>query len=311
MYVLRRRTRIEIWAPAKLNLFLEVLGRRADGFHEMETLMASISLFDHLTFTASEHSDLQLSCRWATRVSNSADVETLPTGQDNLVIRALDALRQASGVQAGLSVQLVKRIPTAAGLGGGSSDAAAALVAANLIWNLNWSTQRLSEIAATLGSDIPYFLWGHAAVCRGRGEIIDPLTTSWRQHLVVIRPPEGLSTPTVFRQVEISPTPNRIEPMLACLRGRRDREIASHLFNRLQPAAARVSPWIKRLQSEFDRLDVQGHQMSGSGSSYFGLCHSARHANRVSKLLQSRCPGYVFPTRTLPGVFERCTGSNN
>merc|ERR1712188_248964 len=99
---------------------------------------------------------LQLSCRWATRVSNSADIEVLPTGQDNLVIRALDALRQASGVQAGL--------------GGGSSDAAAALVAANLIWNLNWSTQRLSEIAATLGSDIPYFLWGHAAVCRGRGE---------------------------------------------------------------------------------------------------------------------------------------------
>lgn len=311
MYVLRRRTRIEIWAPAKLNLYLEVLGRRADGFHELETLMASISLFDHLSLANTEDQGIDFTCRWADGYGNKADDDDVPLGSENLVVRAIEALRSASQQRHGLKIRLVKRIPTAAGLGGGSSDAAAALVGANLLWNLNWSTDRLSEIATSLGSDVPYFLWGTSAVCRGRGERIEPIATHRRQHLVVIRPPEGLSTPAVYQQVQLSPAPNRIHPMLACWQDRRGRDFSRHMFNRLQPAAERVSPWIGRLQREFDRLDVLGHQMSGSGSSYFGLCHSARHANRVRSVLQSRCPGSVYHVTTLPGTPRSIVASNN
>lgn len=157
MYVLRRRTRLDIWAPAKLNLYLEVLDRRADGFHEIETLMVSVSLFDRLRLTPSDDGKISLRCRWVSGYGETSDLGDLPTGSDNLVMRALDRLSEASGVQRGLQVELQKRIPTSAGLGGGSSDAAAALIGANRLWQLNWSRERLTEIAAELGSDVPYF----------------------------------------------------------------------------------------------------------------------------------------------------------
>lgn len=305
MYVLRRRTRFDIWAPAKLNLYLEVLGRRADGFHEIETLMVSVSLFDQLRLTPHTGSQIEFRCEWVSGYGSTLDLGKLPTDSSNLVVRALNRLREVSGVQQGLRVELRKRIPTSAGLGGGSSDAAAALIGANQIWNLNWSRERLSEIASELGSDVPYFFFGAPAVCRGRGEQIEPIASDLQQHVVIIRPPEGLSTPAVYKQVELSSIPNRIEPTLACMQGRQVRDISRCMFNRLQPAATRVSPWIGRLQREFDRLDVLGHQMSGSGSSYFGFCRSARHARRIGSMLRARCPGRVYQVSTLPGN-QRC-----
>ncbi|MCP4190509.1 MAG: 4-(cytidine 5'-diphospho)-2-C-methyl-D-erythritol kinase [Planctomycetaceae bacterium] len=305
MYVLRRRTRLDIWAPAKLNLYLEVLDRRADGFHEIETLMVSVSLFDRLCLTSSDDEKISLRCHWVPGYGETSDLGELPADSDNLVMRALNRLREASGIQAGLQVELQKRIPTSAGLGGGSSDAAAALVGANRLWQLNWPRERLTEIAAELGSDVPYFFFGTPAVCRGRGEQIEPIESELKQHVVIIRPPEGLSTPAVYKQVDLPSPSNQIQPTLACMQGRQVREISRHMFNRLQPAAIRVSPWIGRLQREFDRLDVLGHQMSGSGSSYFGFCRSAQHARRISSMLRARCPGRVFEVTTLPGS-QRC-----
>jgi len=225
MYVLRRRTRIEIWTPAKLNLFLEVLSRRDDGFHEIETLMTPVSLFDTLRLSLSDDRGIDLQCRWSTAGVEGSAAGDLPAREENLVYRALIRLRQRSGVDRGLQVQLVKRIPSASGLGGGSSDAAAALVGANLLWELNWSADRLSSVAAELGSDIPFFLAGGAAVCRGRGERVEPVWAGPPQSVVLVRPPQGLSTAAVYQRTTVPAEPRRVDGWLRNLRVRSPRGI--------------------------------------------------------------------------------------
>jgi len=184
MHVRRFSTHIEVLTPAKVNLYLEVLTRRADGFHEIDTVMAGVSIYDSLRFEAIRGSEIRLNCRWGLGCANlppdaNGDLpheplySDIPGGSENLVWRAVELLRKAGGLERGASIELVKRIPAAAGLGGGSSDAAAALVAANYGWNLNLPQEQLRELAAELGSDVPFFLSGlssgGAARCRGRG----------------------------------------------------------------------------------------------------------------------------------------------
>lgn len=311
MYVLRRRTRIEIWAPAKLNLFLEVLGRRDDGFHEIETLMVPISLFDRLSLSAREDQQIGFRCQGLVGYGRSHGMCDLPTDDGNLVVKALQALRARSNTTKGISAELAKSIPVAAGLGGGSSDAAAALIGANYLWNLGWSTTQLAEVAAEIGSDVPYFLYGSAGVCRGRGEVVQPVSERLRLYLVVVRPPAGLSTPAVYGHTKVPREPNRVSALLESWRDQELQGVSRHMFNRLQTAAAEVSPWIGRLKAEFDRIDVIGHQMSGSGSSYFGLCRSARHAQRVSSVLQSRNLGRVFRATTLNRSNQAFVGASH
>lgn len=319
---------IEIRAPAKINLFLEVLQRRPDGFHEIETLMVPVDLSDTVRLRRSARGQLRVACRWASglravarspRGGAAAGVwSELPQGEDNLVFRALARFREASGVQAGIDVEIHKRIPAAAGLGGASSDAAAALLAANRLWALDWTRERLALIAAEVGSDVPFFLYGSAAICRGRGERVEPLRALQGLWLVVVRPPAGLSTAEIYRNCEpasdavalcpaadSSSLPARLATrrrsldtlLEAALRGN-SAAIAGGMFNRLQPAAERCSPWIARLGRAFERLGCRGHQMSGSGSSYFGICRHAAHAGRVAARLRASDLGAVFLTTT-------------
>jgi 4-diphosphocytidyl-2-C-methyl-D-erythritol kinase len=287
-------------APAKLNLFFEVLAKRADGFHEIETLMVPIGLYDSLALYSrppsssdSDSGTVAVSARWA-----SPDLEAafgpLPATSDNLVTRAVKLLQKQSGSNRGAQVQLTKRIPSAAGLGGGSSDAAAALLLANTAWELGWSHQQLASVAAELGSDVPFFLQPGAAICRGRGEIIEPMGRQPALHYVVVRPPEGLSTPAVFKSCRPAEQPRELKPIVQALRTGDLRLVARHLFNRLEPAAASLTGWIDRLREEFRRVGSIAAQMSGSGSSYFGLCHHARHARRVAAQLRARGLGHVF-----------------
>ena len=279
--------------PAKINLFLEILGRRADGYHEIETLLAAVTLYDTLRFTATPSGAIALDCRWASPQPG----EPIPTDKDNLAFRAAALLRERSGVSAGATIQLIKRIPAAAGLGGASSDAAAALVAANLAWQLNWPRQRLMELAAELGSDVPFFLTRGAALARGRGERLEGLRMP-KLHIALVRPPVGLSTPAVYRACRPADSPQAAAPLVAAL-ARGDAAAAGRLLvNGLEPAAASLTPWIERLQSEFERQGVLGHQMSGSGSSYFGLCRHARQARRVASRLRARSIGAAFAAQT-------------
>src|SRR5438445_1631133 len=194
-------TNVTVFAPAKLNLFLKVLGKRDDGYHELETLMVSVGLYDALSLTDDPDGPLALSCRdGGPRARRDSSREMPPAGADNLVLRAAELLRAAAGTARGAQIVLIKRIPLAAGLAGGSSDAAAALVGLNRLWRLGLSRGDLAALAARLGSDVPFFLCSTpAAICRGRGDVVEPLHLAARLWFVVARPHSGLSTADVYR----------------------------------------------------------------------------------------------------------------
>ena len=309
-------------APAKINLFLEILGKRSDGYHEIETLMSPIGLYDSLTVEATESPEIRLDCRWAAgmngqqggreslasgaqphgesgtpKTPDPVEFGDLPSEKENLVYKAASLLQQRSGCGRGAEIRLLKRIPSAAGLGGASSDAAAVLVAANLGWQLSWSGERLAELAAELGSDIPFFLGSGSAICRGRGERIEA-TRPIHLHVVVVRPPVGLSTPQVYKGCRPASAPASVSKLQSGLRRGNWNEVKSALVNRLEEPAAQLTPWIGRLRKEFETAGCVAWQMSGSGSSYFGICENARHARRVAGRLRSKRVGMVAATST-------------
>jgi 4-diphosphocytidyl-2-C-methyl-D-erythritol kinase len=318
MHLRRVGTHVEVLAPAKVNLFLEVLAKRPDGYHDLETLLVAVTIYDTLTFAPHQRAEIDLHCRWAAGCSatelarcgqndtaGEAIFASLPVGPQNLVWKALDRLRTAAAIKTGASVRLVKRIPATAGLGGASSDAAAALLAANEAWKLHWPRHRLADLAADVGSDVPFFLTRGAAVCRGRGEQVQPLRIP-RLQLVIAKPPVGLSTPQVFRACRPAQETTGADVLIAAL-ARGDAAAAGRqMTNGLQLAAEGLTPWIARLQDEFQRHGLNGHQMSGSGSSYFGLCQTARQARRIAARLRARGAGSVYAAASacMPAHFE-------
>ena len=294
--------RVEVQAPAKINLFLEILAKRPDGYHEIETLMSPIGLYDSLSFRPTESADILLDARWAagTGLCHSGGVQQLgdlPPAEKNIVHQAASLLQERSGCERGAEIRLAKRIPSAAGLGGASSDAAAVLVAANIAWKLDWPRERLMELAAELGSDIPFFLGRGSAICRGRGERIEN-TGPIHLHVVVARPPVGLSTSQVYKHCRPPSTPVGVHKLQSGLRNGNWKEIKSALVNRLEEPAAQLTPWIGLLRKEFVSAGRIAQQMSGSGSSYFGICKNARHARCVANRLRSKRVGMVTATTT-------------
>jgi len=183
---------LRVDAPAKVNLHLRVLGRRSDGYHEIQTLMQTIDLVDELSASPSPSDAVAL------RVHPHG---ILPSGEDNLVLRAAEALRRHAGADLGAKLELRKRIPIGAGLGGGSSDAAAALVLLDELWELHLGQAALLDLAAGLGSDVPFFLTGGFAMAAGRGEIVRPLPDLGEYGVVVCTPPIEVSTADVYGRV--------------------------------------------------------------------------------------------------------------
>jgi 4-diphosphocytidyl-2-C-methyl-D-erythritol kinase len=297
---------IEVLAPAKVNLFFEVLSRRDDGFHEIETLMAPISVYDTLVFESSPLGKVSLSARWITGIPRlmaevpSAESSTthvfgdLPQGEENLAVRAIRLLAQRAGTNCGAKLQLIKRIPAAAGLGGGSSDAAAALLAANLAWRLGWSTDQLAVVAAEIGSDVPFFLTSRSAICRGRGERIDPIQGLGSVHLVVVRPPAGLQTALVYQHCQIERPARQVEPIVNALRYNDLMALGPVVHNRLLASARRLSPWIDRVLEALQIQNCPAVGMSGSGTSCFGICRSAQHARAVAARLRCHRPAFSW-----------------
>jgi 4-diphosphocytidyl-2-C-methyl-D-erythritol kinase len=180
---------VEFYAPAKVNLSLRVLRRREDGFHEIESLMCPLSIFDTLDLAHREEEGLEFVC----------DDATLPTGDDNLVVRAAKLFCTSCGFEPRLRIQLTKRIPHGAGLGGGSSDAATTLIGLNRLFDAQLSQDALSAMAADLGSDIPFFIYQSAAIIRGRGEFVEPVSFSHELPLFLIKPPFGVPTPWAYK----------------------------------------------------------------------------------------------------------------
>ncbi|MEM9187425.1 MAG: 4-(cytidine 5'-diphospho)-2-C-methyl-D-erythritol kinase, partial [Planctomycetota bacterium] len=276
-----------VQAPAKLNLYLDVLGRRADGYHELETLMAPVSLWDTLHLAARDDGQICLTCKKSSPAGvDDFSKDPLPTDDRNLVVRALKRLQDELRTDQGADVTLWKRIPSRAGLGGGSSDAAAALQAGLQLWEASLPPGRLKRIAEDLGSDVPFFLTRRSAVCRGRGEQIEPAATPAGLTCVLAQPPVGLGAGEVFGQL----TPDErsrsegcpLHELLNALRAGRLSEAGRMMRNRLQQPAERISGWCRRIGAAFNRLEVPAHQMTGSGAVYFGICANRTQARRVA-----------------------------
>jgi 4-diphosphocytidyl-2-C-methyl-D-erythritol kinase len=273
---------VRVFAPAKVNLFLEVLGKRPDGFHEIATLMVAVDLGDDLDFGPVETGDVTLTC----------DDPALTVGPDNLVLKAAERLKAETGSTAGSRIRLTKRVPWAAGLGGGSSDAAAALVGLNELWKLGLSVAELAQIGAGLGSDVPFFLGGPAAWCTGRGEVIAPLEVGRSLDLVLVKPDEGLSTADVYRRLTVPAEPRDGAAARAALAAGDADALGAALFNRLQEPAIELCPaaadWHRRLTD----CKPAGALLTGSGSCLFALCRNPQEARRVhDDLSRGRLPG--------------------
>jgi 4-diphosphocytidyl-2-C-methyl-D-erythritol kinase len=174
---------------------------------------------------------------------------------------------------------------------------------ANRAWRLNWDDNRLAELAAELGSDIPFFVSQGAAVCRGKGEQIEHLPPLAPLHFVIVKPPFGLSTSDVYQAHDTLPDlanrePRRLAKLVASLSLGQWSNLSRGMFNRLQEAAASISPWVAKVRDVFSRFDFLAHQLSGSGSAYFGVCRHAQHARRLATVLRTRQLGLVYATRS-------------
>jgi 4-diphosphocytidyl-2-C-methyl-D-erythritol kinase len=267
---------VEILAPAKLNLFLEVIDRRSDGYHEIESLMVAVNLYDTLTFHDDPSGEIRLRC----------DDPALPVDGSNLVVMAAERLKARAHCRRGARIELEKTIPTEAGLGGGSSDAWATLHALDRLWDLRTPPEELGTLAGEIGSDVTFFAHAPAAVCRGRGERVEKVPLGDDYHFVLVCPPVGMSTAAVYRRVIPPERPRPIGPILEALARGDPAELARNLFNRLEPFALGLLPELERTRAALGNLGplVHGSLMSGSGSAFLGLCRDSAAASLAADL---------------------------
>ena len=281
---------MKVSAPAKINLALSVGPLRVDGFHEIATVFHAISLSDTVTATISEHPRLAIT---------SSVPGLVPADSDNIALRAVAALGVAVGRRPDVSLHIDKRIPVAAGLAGGSADAAAALVACNALWNSGLTTAELVPIAAQLGSDVPFALLGTTMLGSSRGEVLAPVLAPNLEnaplHWVIAASDAGLSTPAVYQTLDqlrtaqgedIDPPHIPAELMLA-LRSGEPALIGAALSNDLQLAALRLRPTLSRTLETGNDAGALGALVSGSGPTCVFLARDDEHSIELAVALSS------------------------
>ncbi|MCP4172656.1 MAG: 4-(cytidine 5'-diphospho)-2-C-methyl-D-erythritol kinase [Fuerstiella sp.] len=276
----------QLRSPAKINVFLEVHGKRDDGFHELETVMLRTNLYDVLRFEATTCDALRV--RLAD-YSLPALTATFPLDDSNLILRAARALRERTQTRHGAVITVNKQIPAEAGLAGGSSNAATTLLGLNRLWGLNLTKQTLHETAASLGSDINFFVEEcQSALCTGRGEQVAPIQTSGCFHFVAAQPGSGNSTPEVFRQLEFADVTDRrrIQSTIQALQRGSTAHLQVASFNRLTQAAQQLNPEIAELMHNMKQMTDRAVFMSGSGSTCFIMARNQREAGRLKARLQ-------------------------
>ena len=288
-----RGRRIELSAAAKVNLALEVLGRRDDGYHEIVTVMQGVELSDRVVLEDVEPLELRTTA------------PGVPTDASNLALRAAMVLREAAGIDRGVRITLDKRIPVAAGLGGGSTDAAAVLLGLNRLWNLRWPIARLTEAAVLLGMDVPFFLRGGTGLATGRGETLDRMR-SMALALVLVNPRYASSTAEAYRRVTPAMYTDgaRARTVVSALRAKRVERAAGSLYNALEAAVAPVQPEIGRMKAALLSAGALGALMSGSGPTVFGIARSLDHARQIQRRVR-RASWECWAVRSLAGPAVR------
>ncbi len=276
---------ITLKAHAKINLCLSVLGRRPDGYHDVEMLMQMVGLSDEVTVAARDSAGVRITC----------DSDAVPQGEDNIAWKAGHALLKRAGRGAGFSITVRKAIPVAAGLGGGSSDAAAVLVAANELLGAGLKREQLAEIGAKLGMDVPFFLYGPTALARGRGELLTELTPMPVMRILLVNPGFETSTAWVYKNLNL-----RLTKKVDCNKILRLAvgNMAAGLHNDLETVTAAAHPEIHAIRQALLEQGAAGVLMSGSGPTVFGIFETGTGCLTASENLSNR--GWkLFPTETL------------
>ena len=273
--------KLTLHAHAKINWSLSICGERPDGYHSLDMLMQSIELCDVLSFESARFLTL------------TVDGQPLPTGNRNLVIRAASALNEALGQHNGARITLKKSIPTRAGLGGGSADCAATLIALNRLWNLRLPLRTLQQIGLKLGADVPFCLQQGLARAEGVGEILTPIDNAPQIPLVMVTPGGGLSTPAVFKAWSDGGDPMTQIDNLALAEALKAGDFAraqalSH--NDLEAPAVRLMPQIGTLMERFRSLGADFVRMTGSGSTVFAAFHDEARARAAA----AQVPGAIL-----------------
>jgi 4-diphosphocytidyl-2-C-methyl-D-erythritol kinase len=274
---------VRVRVPAKINLHLSVGDVRADGFHELATVFQAISLYDELTATPADRTSITITGEGA---------HELPTDSDNIAVRAVHALAEHTGRSGKVRLTVHKGIPVAGGMAGGSADAAAALVACDALWATGLSREELGEVAATLGSDVPFALAGGTALGTGRGELLSPVLAPRRRHWVVAVADGGLATPEVYGELDRLRAEQRPllaagspDLLLAALRAEQPAVLGRTLANDLQPAALSLRGTLRRTLAAGIEEGALGGIVSGSGPTCVFLASDADHAVDIAARL--------------------------
>lgn len=279
-------------APAKLNLTLDVLGRREDGYHEIKMVMTSVSLADAVTLTSEPGEGISL----------ASNLGFLPLDGRNLAVSAALRLKEAAGADWGkLSIVLEKKVPVCAGMAGGSSDAAAVLVGLNELLGLGLTTEQLMEIGAKVGSDVPYCVLGCTALAQGRGEVLTPLPSLPRCWTVLAKPGFPVSTPELFARIDARKVRCRpdTDGVIAALKAGDLPGVARRLFNVFEDVLPeRKRHQVEELKRELLHMGAIGASMSGTGPTVFGLFDKEAPAREAAERLKTLCKD-VFVAETL------------
>lgn len=288
---------------AKVNLTLDVLGTRPDGYHAIESVMQTVGLHDTISLSVREDGEIRLSC----------DMPGIPTDESNLAWRAASVLLEAQGKAAGLDIRIEKRIPAQAGLGGGSSNAAAVLRGLDHLLGLSVSADEMCAIAARIGSDVPFFLVGGTAFVCGRGEEVQPLPDILPVPVVIVKPPFGVSTPWSYRRLDemraigdqslaAGERQTASRHMVECVRRSAVCSLKSRLANDLEAPAVEQHPEIAGIKAALIESGARAGLMCGSGSAVFGLFETEAQARTAADnvVAVSPCrPCQVFVTRSV------------
>lgn len=297
---------LRLLAPAKINLFLEILGKRSDGYHEIETVMQTVNLYDRLEIKETIQNGIKV----------ISDHCSLPQNKTNLVYQAAALIKQYCVIKQGVRVFINKRIPIGAGLGGGSSDAATTLIGLNRLWHLGLAHNELTVLAARLGSDVPFFINGGTALCQGRGEIVFPIACKQKYHYLIIlpeqsassarygqdKPPLVISTSVIYQNIKkryLTKKPQNINIFISTLLRGSVKQLGHRLFNRLEQVVFRKYPQMRSLYKVLKQIGFAGVMVSGSGSSILGLGVTSGQIDRGVKKIRRNKLGRVFEVHSL------------
>jgi len=288
---------VTVHPPAKVNLILRILGRRHDGYHDLWSIMQTVALEDTVTMrVTSSHRDIRLTC-------NS---DGLFVDHTNLVWKAASAVLDHAQLSLGLDIELFKRIPMGAGLGGGSSDAAATILGLNRLLNLGWTTEKMTKIGQALGSDVPFFFFAPSASVSGRGETVRPVTIEGGRWIVLVKPAFGIETKWAYQ--ELAATRNGVRPLSAD-HGELDRSnriawrhLATAAENDFEAPVFGKHPLLGDIKRSLLKLGAEFALLSGSGATVFGLFAEESTARRAGGELgqDSALNLFVVPTCSGP-----------